>query len=99
MHSTDKYAQHSSIIWPVWLNGWMFVYELSGCVLESHCRKLIKSKISYEDFTTIINEEKTIMNLKKPLEWWKLKEVILKKNFWLKKVKENTFIKLLDKIR
>ena len=21
MHRTDKYSQHSSIIWPVWLNG------------------------------------------------------------------------------
>ena len=28
MHRTDKYSQHSSIIWPVWLNGWVFVYEL-----------------------------------------------------------------------
>ena len=21
MHRTDKYSQHSSIVWPVWLNG------------------------------------------------------------------------------
>ena len=35
MHRTDKYSQHSSIIWPVWLNGWVFVYELSGCRFES----------------------------------------------------------------
>ena len=21
MHRTDKYSEHSSIIWPVWLNG------------------------------------------------------------------------------
>ena len=21
MHRTDKYSQHSSIIWPAWLNG------------------------------------------------------------------------------
>ena len=28
MHPTDKYSQH--MIWPVWLNGWVFVYELSG---------------------------------------------------------------------
>ena len=27
----DKYLQHNSIIWPVWLKGWVFVYELSGC--------------------------------------------------------------------
>ena len=35
MHRTDKYSQHSSIIWPVWPNGWVFVYELSGCGFES----------------------------------------------------------------
>ena len=29
MHRTEKYSQHSSIIWPIWLNSWMFVYELS----------------------------------------------------------------------
>ena len=37
MHRTDKFAQHSSIIWPIWLNGWVFVYELSRCGLESRC--------------------------------------------------------------
>ena len=35
MHRPDKYTQHSSIIWPVWLNGWVFVYKLSGCGFES----------------------------------------------------------------
>ena len=40
MHRTDKYSQHSSIIWPVWLNGWVFVYELSGCRFESRCSHL-----------------------------------------------------------
>ena len=37
MHHTDKYWQHSSIIWPVWLNVWMFDYELSGCGFVSRC--------------------------------------------------------------
>ena len=37
MHRTDKYSQHSSIIWPAWLNGCVFVYELSGCGFESSC--------------------------------------------------------------
>ena len=41
MHRTDKYSQHSSIIWTVWLNGWVFVYELSGCVFESSWSQLI----------------------------------------------------------
>ena len=26
--------------WPVWLNGWVFVYELSGCGFESRCSRL-----------------------------------------------------------
>ena len=30
IHRTDKYLEHSSIIWPVWPNGWVFVEELSG---------------------------------------------------------------------
>ena len=40
MHRTDKYSQQSSIIWPVWLNGWVSVYELSGCGSESSCSHL-----------------------------------------------------------
>ena len=34
------HSQQSSIIWPVWLNGWLFVYELSGCGFESSCSHL-----------------------------------------------------------
>ena len=34
MHHNDKYSHYSSIIWWVWLNGWMFVDELSGCGFE-----------------------------------------------------------------
>ena len=37
---TDNYSQLSLIIWLVWLNDWMFVYELSGCGLESSCSHL-----------------------------------------------------------
>ena len=37
MHLTDKYSQHSSIIWQVWLNGWVFIYKPNGCRFESHC--------------------------------------------------------------
>ena len=37
MHGTDNYSQHSSNILPVWLNGWVFVYKLSGCGFESSC--------------------------------------------------------------
>ena len=37
MHRRGKYSKHSSIIWPVWPNGWVFVYEPSGCDFESCC--------------------------------------------------------------
>ena len=36
----DKYSQHSSIVWPIWLNSWVFPYELSGCWFESSCSHL-----------------------------------------------------------
>ena len=35
MHRTDRYSQNCSIIWPVWLNVWVFIYKLSGCGFES----------------------------------------------------------------
>ena len=40
MHRTDTHSQHSSIIWPVWPNGWAFVYEPSGFGFESCCSHL-----------------------------------------------------------
>ena len=40
MHHADKYSQQSSIICPVWLNGWVFVYELNGCGFQSSCSQL-----------------------------------------------------------
>ena len=51
--STDKYSQHSSIIWPVWLNGWVFVYELSGCGFESRCSHLKLQALNTELFWRI----------------------------------------------
>ena len=36
----DKYSQHSSKTWRVWLNGCAFVYELSGFGFESSCSHL-----------------------------------------------------------
>ena len=35
-----RYSQHSSIIWPIWLNSWMFVYELNGCGFGFYCCRL-----------------------------------------------------------
>ena len=40
MHCADKHSQHSSIIWTVWLNGWVFVYELSDSGFESSCSQI-----------------------------------------------------------
>ena len=40
MHRTDKYSRHSPVIWPAWPNGWLFVYELSGCGFGSSCSHL-----------------------------------------------------------
>ena len=42
IHHTDKYSQHSSIIWPVLLNGWVFVYELSGWGFKSSYSKSLR---------------------------------------------------------
>ena len=47
MHCTDKYSQHSSIIWPVRLNGWVFVYKLTGCGFESCCYHLNHRHCAY----------------------------------------------------
>ena len=40
MHRTDKYSEHSSVIWSIWPNGWGSVYELSGSGFESSSRHL-----------------------------------------------------------
>ena len=40
MDCTDKYSQDSSINWLVWPNGWVFLFELSGCGFESFCSYL-----------------------------------------------------------
>ena len=40
LHHTGKYSQYSSIVWPVWLNGWVFVNQLSGCGFDSRCSHL-----------------------------------------------------------
>ena len=40
MHCTDGYSQHVWIIWSVCLDGWKFVYKLSGCGFECCCSHL-----------------------------------------------------------
>ena len=56
--------------------------------IESKISKaLIDNEISHENFETIINEGKNIEDWKKVLDWWIVKEVMLKKLIWLKKAK------------
>ena len=40
MYRTDYYSQESRVLWSVFLNGWVFVYELSGCGFKSSCSDL-----------------------------------------------------------
>ena len=40
MHLLHKCSQHNSIIWSVWLNVKVFVYESNGCGFESRCYHL-----------------------------------------------------------
>ena len=61
MHRTDKYSQRSSIIWLVWLNGWVFIYEVvvgsspfQWLHFKSH--KFLYS--AYADETTLFKETK-----------------------------------------
>ena len=42
---------------------------------------LINNEISHEHFVTIIMKKKLSRIGRKPLEWWIVKEVILKKNY------------------
>ena len=44
----DKYSQHSSISYSVWLNGWVFIYDLCSCGFESRGSHL-KTHILYAD--------------------------------------------------
>ena len=54
MHRTDKYSEHSSIIWPVWPNDWVFVYELSSSGFEPGCNVCLSLLKSVADwFVTI----------------------------------------------
>ena len=37
-HSVRKWSlNHSTKLGPVWLNGWVFAYEVSGCRFEYRC--------------------------------------------------------------
>ena len=66
MHRTDKYSHHSTIIWPVWLNGSVFVYELSGCRFKSHCCHL-KELLKLVDLQSLVKNIGKIAQVKKNL--------------------------------
>ena len=86
MHHTDKYSQHSSIIWPVWLNSWVFVYELSGCgFFKSSCSHIfLKIGIHFmEDWTATTRHGVT---KKWSTKTFRLPGNLLRKNLQLKDV-------------
>ena len=60
MHRADKYSEHSSIIWTIWLHGGVFVYEQSGCEFE-------KLRLSQETSFLIKKRVNSIINFKKKL--------------------------------
>ena len=50
---------------------------------------LINNEISHEDFSwQLLMKKRDIESWKKALEWWIIKEVVLKNLVWLKKVKK-----------
>ena len=50
---------------------------------------LINNEISHEDFSwQLLMKKRDIKSWKKALEWWIIKEVVLKNLVWLKKVKK-----------
>ena len=53
MHRIDKYSQHNAIIWPVWLNVWVFVYKLSGCGFELFLPVLVAVVVEISTFERI----------------------------------------------
>ena len=44
-----KVSQRSVVVRPIWLNGSLFVNELSGCGFESHCCHLMCSSLTKDD--------------------------------------------------
>ena len=76
----NKKKKHNKIV--------MLARSKFNSIKSKISEELITNEISHEDFMIIINEEKIYLELKKALEWWIVKEVMLKKLVWLKKVKK-----------
>ena len=81
-------------IWPVWLNGWVFVYELSGCEFESRCTHLnvnLYPKTLKKEFFG--HNQKCAEKWKNSHFYFLLYYLPLQQNFW--KNKWTNFVKLL----
>ena len=51
MHGIDKYSQHSSLIWAIWLSNWAFIFELYDCGFESRSSHLkFRFRVGYEEW-------------------------------------------------
>ena len=72
---------HNHLVWPVWLNGWVFVYELSGCGFESSCSHLKEITLKLQ---TVFNSWMT-----KGLQKLSKKKQKLCDNFFKSKINEN----------
>ena len=83
MYRTDKYSQHSSINWPVWLNGGVLDYELSGCGFE----------FSYLDLFEIIS---SFWLVAKIIRWKRSKSIfsffLTKYNFYFQQRSSNNYL-------
>ena len=74
-HVTYWFQSQSTLDRPVWLNSWVFVYELSGCEFGSSCSHLLvrwfiqNNKVNREHFVLPVKEtvdfEDTIENMSK----------------------------------
>ena len=65
--------------------------------IESKISKaLMDREISHEDIGQLLMKKKNIDNWKKALEWWAVKEVMLRKLTWLKKAKKWVLMRLLS---
>ena len=40
LYLLNQKVLNQTLHWPVWVNGWVFVYEVSGCGFESSCSHL-----------------------------------------------------------
>ena len=78
--------------WPVWLNGWVFVYNLSGCGFESCCchlkilnisliTRIIKNLDLYAySFQKLVYMKNILIKLNVSILWQKMKKILI--NIW-----------------